>query len=370
MFAGYAVARGLQVHRDREIPMHKQKKVTFVLSAITALYAPGCGKRAEPPKIDAAHLKLFAPLPKVVAAKMGAPTEAQIALGRMLFYDPRLSRSQTVSCNTCHDLGKYGVDGQATSEGYKGQHGDRNSPTVYNAAGHIAQFWDGRAVDVEAQAKGPVLNPVEMAMPSGGRVVAVLKSMPGYVSAFRTAFPEDRDPVTFDNMAKAVGAFERGLVTPARWDRFLAGDEAALTAEEKAGFLAFTAAGCQNCHAGAWVGGNSFQKLGVAKPYHDMEDPGRYKVTKSEVDRMVFKVASLRNVEKTGPYFHSGKVPTLEQAVAQMGDYQLGKQLSEAEIQSITRWLKCLTGEIPAEYIRAPELPKSTARTPKAQLTD
>ena len=169
---------------------------------------------------------MFAPLPDGFPAKGGAATAAQIELGRMLYYETRLSKNQQISCNSCHLLDRYGVDGTPTSTGHKKQKGDRNAPTVYNAAGHIAQFWDGRASDVETQAKGPVLNPIEMAMPSDKHAVTVLKSMPEYVAAFRKSFPNDADPVTYDNMAKAIGAFERGLVTPSRWDKYLKGDKA------------------------------------------------------------------------------------------------------------------------------------------------
>ncbi len=186
--------------------------------------------------IDPAKLQLFAPLPAVMESKSNPITEEKVALGRMLYYEKRLSKSQQIACNSCHLLDKFGVDGHPTSDGHKGQKGDRNAPTVYNAAGHFVQFWDGRAADVEAQAKGPVMNPVEMAMPTEKEVIAVLKSMPEYVDAFKKAFPEDKDPVNYDNMSKAIGAFERKLVTPARWDKLLAGDQNALTAEEKAGF--------------------------------------------------------------------------------------------------------------------------------------
>ena len=218
----------------------------------------------------------------------------------MLFFEPRLSKSQKISCNSCHDLATYGVDNQPTSDGHKGQMGDRNSPTVYNAAAHFAQFWDGRAADVEAQAKGPVLNPVEMAMPAEPVVVKVLESMPEYVDAFTRAFPDDKKPVTYDNMARAIGAFERKLMTPSRWDAFLKGDQTALTPEEKVGFKTFIDAGCQTCHSGALLGGTLYQKMGLVKPFPRSADPGRAKVTKTAADQGVFKVPSLRNIEKTG----------------------------------------------------------------------
>jgi cytochrome c peroxidase len=344
----------------------------LLFGTVVCLFAlfPGCAKSgSESATIDPAQLKAYAPLPEVALGKEPI-TEEKVSLGRMLFYDARLSKSQKISCNSCHALTQYGVDNEPTSDGHKGQKGDRNSQTVYNAALHFAQFWDGRAPDVEEQAKGPVLNPVEMAMTSEKGVIAVLTSMPEYVDAFKKAFPNDRDPVTYDNMGNAIGAFERKLITPARWDKFLKGDQTALTAEEKAGFNIFVASGCQTCHAGALLGGNMFQKIGMAKPWPDTSDPGRFKVTKSEADKFVFKVPSLRNIEKTGPYFHNGKIATLKEAIAKMADYQVGETLSDAEIQSIETWMKSLTGAIPADYIQQPELPRSTSKTPKPSEAD
>ncbi len=344
--------------------MRNYQLTIAVFSAVLVALNLGCSSKVSS-TVDPARLQAFAALPESVPPSTGALTEEKIALGRMLYYETRLSRSQEISCNSCHMLDEYGVDGQATSDGHKGQKGNRNAPTVYNAAGHFVQFWDGRAADVEAQAKGPVMNPVEMAMPTEKQVVATLKSMPEYVQAFGKAFPDSKDPVSFDNMAVAIGSFERKLVTPARWDKFLRGDQAALTPEEKAGFNTFMAAGCQTCHVGTYVGGNLYQKLGVVKAYPDQSDLGRFQVTKAEADKMIFKVPSLRNIEKTGPYFHNGKVATLDQAITQMADYQLGKQLSPSEVSSVATWLKSLTGDLPTEYIKQPALPKSTARTPK-----
>jgi cytochrome c peroxidase len=345
--------------------------LSFMTVTVCLLATSACGpKGTAPVVVDSAKLALFAPLPDTIPPKAGGPEQERITLGRMLYYDPRLSSDQKVSCNSCHKLDKYGVDNEPTSTGFKGQHGDRNSPSVYNAAAHFAQFWDGRAADVEEQAKGPILNPVEMAAASDKQVVAVLKSMPEYVAAFKAAFPADKNPVTFDNVAIAIGTFERRLLTPARWDKFLKGDANALTNEEKAGFVTFTDAGCQMCHAGPLLGGNLYQKLGTVKPYPDTSAPGRMKVTKNEADRMVFKVPSLRNVAMTGPYFHNGKVATLPEAVSQMAEYQLGKQLTPEQVNAIVAWMKSLTGEIPADYIKPPELPKSTKTTPKAVSAD
>ena len=206
-------------------------------------------------------------------------TEEKIQLGRMLFFEKRLSKNHDVSCNSCHDLAKYGVDNEPTSPGHKGQRGDRNSPTVYNAGGHVAQFWDGRAKDLEEQAKGPILNPVEMAMPDEAYVLRTLKSMPGYVDAFKKAFPDDANPVTYDNMAKAIGAFERKLVTPSRFDDWRGGDQDALNEQEKRGFATFIKLGCPTCHVGPAIGGTTFQKFGLIKPWKDQSDLGRFVVT-------------------------------------------------------------------------------------------
>ncbi len=314
-------------------------------------------------------LKMFAPLPPVMDSQRNPITEAKVRLGRMLYYETRLSKGQDVACSTCHLLDRYGVDNERFSNGHKDQRGNRNAPTVYNAAGQVAQFWDGRAADVEEQAKGPVMNPVEMAMPSADQVTAVLRSIPEYATAFREAFPGQADPVTFDNMALAIAAFERKLVTPSRWDRFVQGDRKALTAAEQKGFSQFVSSGCATCHNGAYVGGASFQKLGAVKPWTRDTDPGRFAVTKSDADRASFKVPTLRNIEKTGPYFHDGSVATLSDAVALMGEYQTGKKLAPAEVQSIVVWLRALTGELPKDYIKKPDLPRSTPQTPQPDRT-
>ncbi len=346
-------------------------RFVVLIAAVSAV--AGCGKKPESTAIpavtvDPMKLRMFQPLPEIMPSDKNPVTEAKETLGRMLYYEPRLSKGHDISCNSCHMLDKYGVDLQPTSDGHKGKRGDRNSPTVYNAAGHFVQFWDGRAADVEEQAKAPVMNPVEMAMPSEKRVVAVLESMPEYVDLFQQAFPNDKQPISYENMARAIGVFERKLVTPSRWDKFLRGDSQALSNEEKAGFNLFMATGCQACHAGPYLGGNMYQMLGLAKPWPDVSDPGREKVTKNAADRMMFKVPGLRNIAETQPYYHNGQVQTLEQAVSRMTEYQLGKTLNDDEVRSIIAFLKTLTGKIPAEYIKMPVLPKSTSRTPKPEL--
>jgi cytochrome c peroxidase len=201
-------------------------------------------------------------------------------------------------------------------------------------------------------------------MPSNAAAVEVIKSMPDYVALFRAAFPKGQDPITYNNMALAIGVFERGLVTPSRWDAFIEGDQSALTDAEKSGFNTFAATGCQWCHSGPYVGGASYQKLGVMKPWSNQIDQGVYQLTKEENDKMVFKVPSLRNITKTGPYFHDGSVPTLDQAIRNMAVHQRGVTLTDAQVKSIEIWMGSLTGKIPMNYIKPPELPKSTPETP------
>jgi cytochrome c peroxidase len=343
----------------------EQRKAATERAKAQAAATASASAEAKAVAISADDLRPFRPLPKEFATELNPVTDAKIQLGRMLFHDKRLSLAQDISCNSCHDVTKFGVDGEKTSPGHKGSRGDRNSPTVYNAGGHVAQFWDGRAATLEDQAKGPILNPGEMAMHDEKAVLAVVESIPEYVKLFKDAFPKDKKAVSYTNLANAIGAFERRLVTPSRWDKFLEGDTNALTTEEKAGFALFTKTGCPGCHSGPAVGGGSFQKLGLIKPYPDQSDLGRFKVTKEEGDKMMFRVPSLRNIEKTAPYFHNGSIASLEEAVKTMGHHQLGKELTDKEIASIVTFLKALTGELPLDYAKAPELPKSTDKTPK-----
>jgi cytochrome c peroxidase len=268
----------------------------------------------------------------------------------------------------------YGVDhhsgaNAATSLGHRGQSGTRNAPSVYNAALHIAQFWDGRAVDVEEQAKGPILNPIEMAMPTNTAVVKVLKSIPGYAPLFASAFPGVADPITYDNLGIAIGAFERKLVTQDRFDRYMDGDMKALSQAEIDGLETFTRAGCPTCHSGPGIGGAGYRKLGALKMYKT-DDVGRYAVTKKEADRYFFKVPSLRNVDKTAPYFHDGSQTTLVSAVRFMSEYQTANgKLSDPEIAQVVTFLKSLTGELPMSYIAEPPMLPSGPTTPAPDPT-
>jgi cytochrome c peroxidase len=344
------------------------KRLLFLLSILIVLQNDAL--RAQPPMGKGPmgqgpmgngqmgmHGRMMGTLPEAMSSDTNPISTAKADLGRMLFYDPRLSKDGTVSCNSCHSLTNYGVDGKRVSTGFQGQQGTRNSPTVYNAAGQLAQFWDGRALNVEEQAKGPVLNPVEMAMASENDVVTTLRAIAGYEGPFRRAFPGEAQPITFNNMAKAIGVFERKLVTPSPWDRFLQGDRNAITAEQMGGHHQFMQSGCATCHNGPYVGGSMFQKLGADKPWPVVTDLGRIEVTKSAADRMVFKVPTLRNVAKTGPYFHDGRTSSLDEAVRLMGEHQLGLKLDEQQIRQIVAWLGTLTGEIPMDYIKAPVLP-------------
>ena len=284
----------------------------------------------------------------------GSLDPAQVELGRTLYFDKRLSKTGTQSCNSCHPLGQWGSDGNPTSPGAEGQLGGRNSPTVYHAAGYFAQFWDGRAINVEEQAKGPLVNPVEMGLKDGAHVERILKGIPAYKPLFAKAFPGQAEPITYDNVGKALGTFERGLVTPSRWDQYLKGDKNALSSAEVEGLRAFTNVGCMVCHTGEFLGGTMYEKVGAVEPWPNQKDEGRFSVTKDERDRMVFKVPTLRNIEKTAPYFHDGSAKTLADAVQMMGRHRLGLGLSKEEVSSITTWLASLTGELPREYIKEP----------------
>ncbi len=330
-----------------------------------ALSLVAAAPATKPPEPHGMAVKFFEPLPKEFRADKKSSSATQVELGRLLYFDPRLSKNHDVSCNSCHDLASFGVDGRKLSEGHRKQLGSRNSPTVYNAGNHIAQFWDGRAETLEEQATGPILNPVEMAMPDEARVVATLKSIPAYVKLFEKAFPKEKEPITLANVGRAIGAFERKLVTPGRFDRYLKGDRKALTAQEKAGLATFLEVGCTTCHNGPAVGGTSFQKLGLVEPWPDESDLGRFDHTKDEEDTLKFRVPTLRNVAKTAPWFHDGSKDSLEDVIRTMGKHQLGMALTDQQVTELKAFLESLTGELPARYIAPPKLPESGPETPK-----
>ena len=289
---------------------------------------------------------------------------AQVELGKKLYFDPRLSKSGFISCNSCHNLSMGGTDNLKTSIGHNWQRGPINAPTVLNSSMNVAQFWDGRAADLKAQAGGPIANPGEMAF-SHTLAIDVLKSIPDYVIEFKQVFGTDEPNI--DEVTQAIAEFEKTLVTPnSRFDQWLLGNQDALTAEERAGYQLFKASGCVACHNGPAVGGNSFQKMGVVEPYQAKSPAeGLSAVTGNDADRFKFKVPTLRNVALTYPYFHDGEAETLTEAVDVMGRLQLGKEFTEQENAQIVAFLKTLTGDQPA--FQLPILPPSTDATPRPQ---
>lgn len=293
------------------------------------------------------------------------PENAEVVeLGKMLFFDPRLSKSGFISCNSCHNLSMGGTDNIKTSIGHKWQQGPINAPTVLNAGMNLAQFWDGRAKDLKEQAGGPIANPGEMAS-THDMAVKVIDSIPQYREQFKKAFGTNE--VNIDRVTTAIAAFEETLVTPgSRFDKWLGGDKDALTQAELDGYKLFKSAGCVKCHNGPAVGGNSFEKMGVYKPYQTSNPAvGRMDVTGKEEDRYLFKVPTLRNVELTYPYFHDGGAATLEEAVDTMGKIQVNREFSKEEIANIVAFLKTLTGNQPD--FKLPVLPPSNNATPRPQ---
>jgi cytochrome c peroxidase len=342
----------------------------FFLSLIfLALWAGSADAQGD---LLARSKALFQPIPdKPPALKDNNPlTPEKIDLGKMLYFDPRLSASSLISCNTCHNLGLGGADLQETSVGHGWQKGPRNAPTTLNAVFNIAQFWDGRAKDLAEQAKGPVQASVEMNNKPAD-VVKTLKSIPEYAEKFSAAFPGVKEPLTFDNMAMALEAFEATLLTPdSAFDRYLKGEDSALSSQEKRGLLVFMDKGCGSCHNGVNIGGTGYFPFGVKEaPPAEVRPPGdkgRFKVTSTAADQYVFRAPALRNVAITMPYFHSGKVWKLEDAVAIMGSAQLGIRLTEEESGDITAFLGTLTGKQP--QVEYPILPPSSDTTPHPVL--
>lgn len=336
-----------------------------VLMMATAL---GClTGAAQADALRDAALQMFKPLPSTVPAVKDNPvTPEKVELGKALFFDPRLSASGVFSCYSCHNLATGGDDNMETSVGHGWQKGPRNAPTALNAVLNEAQFWDGRAEDLAAQAKGPIQAGVEMAN-TPEQVVLTLNSMPAYVAAFKASFPGEGEPVSFDNMAKAIEAFEATLITPAPFDAWLNGDDAALSDQAKAGLQLFIDKGCSSCHSGVNVGGHGYYPFGlVEKPGAEVLPPGdkgRFAVTETADDAYVFRAAPLRNIALTAPYFHSGKVWNLSVAVEIMAESQLGESLKPEETAQMVAFLDSLTGKLPE--ITLPVLPPETDATPR-----
>jgi cytochrome c peroxidase len=285
-----------------------------------------------------------------------------VELGKKLYFDPRLSKSGFISCNSCHNLSMGGTDNIPTSIGDKWQQGPINAPTVLNSSLNVAQFWDGRAADLKAQAGGPIANPGEMAF-SHTLALGVIESIPAYAREFKVVFGKDK--IDIDQVTAAIAEFEKTLVTPnSRFDQWILGKKDALTADELAGYALFKDSGCIACHNGEAVGGNSFQKMGVVEPYKSNDKVvGLAAVTGKDADRFNYKVPTLRNVELTYPYFHDGAANTLAEAVDVMGRLQLGKKFTDQENAQIVAFLKSLTGDQPQFML--PILPPSSDKTPR-----
>lgn len=342
---------------------HRLFALVTILTILTAFQlAAGddgaTGMTADQQQWEQAKI-LFKPLPAAAPNPDNPVTAAKVELGKKLYLDPRLSKDGNVSCNSCHSLAAFGVDRLPFSPGDAGELGGRNSPTVLNAALHVAQFWDGRAADVEEQAGMPILNPVEMAIPSEEFLVDRLSRYPEYEARFAASFPDAEKPLTYENIARALAAFERTLLTPSRFDRYLEGDLSALSSQEKAGLGIFVGYGCTSCHNGMTIGGHIFRKFGLNDDYwvhtHSRKiDEGRYPVTGEEEDKFVFKVASLRNVAETYPYFHDGSVTKLDDAIRVMLELQVGVGLADEEVENVVAFLGTLSGKVPAATMPAP----------------
>jgi cytochrome c peroxidase len=336
------------------------KQLVFLLLA--AIVLSSCSNQqsaTEQSKLSEADSLLLATAQRYFATLPEAadPNTPLALLGKKLYYDSTFSASGTMSCNTCHPIHNYGVDNEPTSPGHDGTRGTRNSPTTFNAYFHVAQFWDGRSPDLADQAKGPVLNPIEMGLQKPEDVVALIKKSEDYNNMFALAFPEAEEPVSFDHFAVAIAEFEATLATPAAFDAFLSGAVTQLDEQQKEGLSLFIETGCIACHIGPGLGGNMMQRFGLVHgPYweftgSEIKDLGKAEVTGNEQDQYVFKSPSLRNIEKTAPYFHDGSIGSLEEAIRIMAFTQLGKELTNEQITTLIAFFKSLTGEIPAHAL-------------------
>ncbi|HSB68608.1 MAG TPA: cytochrome c peroxidase [Candidatus Methylomirabilis sp.] len=310
---------------------------------------------------------LFKPLPKEMSSPDNPITSEKVALGRLLYFDTRVSVDGTVSCARCHQPFLHGTDALPKAIGAEGRENPRNAPTVLNAALQFVEHWRGDRTSVEDQATQALIGPPSFGNPSYESAMAKLKGIPGYSGLFAKAFPEEKEPVTPQNWGKAIGAYERTLVTPSPFDAYLAGDEQALSPDAEAGLREFVQTGCATCHNGVNVGGGLFQKFGLLEDYWKATgstqlDKGRVDVTHNPGDTYAFKVPSLRNVAMTPPYFHDGSVATLPKAVRVMARLQLGKTLSDTQVSRIVAFLRTLTGKLPSNFAEVPVLPASGFR--------
>ncbi len=339
--------------------MKRMVSLCLLLSLMTAGLVYGASGDGA---LIARAKQFFEPLPSVMTSTENPVTPEKVKLGKILFYETRISVDGTVSCAKCHPVSHYAVDGLRVAVGNNCKLNPRNAPTVFNAAGQISEHWIGNRKNVEDQAKQALTGPPSFGMQSYESVEKKLREIKGYAPLFRAAFPEDKEPVTVDNFAKAVGAFERTLVTPSPFDSFLKGDAGALPVLEKKGLETFLDTGCMACHLGTYVGGQMYRKFGVFEPYwkytkSEKIDEGRYVVTKKESDKYVFKVPVLRNVAMTAPYFHDGSVDSLEDAVVIMAKVQLGKDIDAKQAAGVAGFLNSLTGGIPQDAQKVPILP-------------
>lgn len=333
------------------------------LLTVFVLFLYACGGGNQPsaivadttPTLD--EQALYEKATTIFAALPPSPDAStpKVLLGKRLYLETALSVNGKLSCNSCHKLDGFGVDNESVSPGHDGTRGDRNSPTVFNTSLHVAQFWDGRAPNLIEQAKGPILNPIEMGLPNEAAAVKNIKAIGDYEPMFKEAFGNSK-AITYQNIAEAIAAFEQTLLTPSPFDEYLSGNQNALTTEQKRGLQTFINAGCIACHSGVALGGSLYQKFGLVQgPYWDYTgsqkpDSGRALVTRNETDAFVFKTPSLRNVDKTAPYFHDGSVSELEKAIDIMAKTQLGRSLTESEIAEIKAFLSALTGTLARNY--------------------
>lgn len=344
---------------------HRQFIPSLTLAAL--LFVAVMPSRAADPDLLAQARQVFKPLPVDAATAENPLTPEKIRLGRLLFFEPRVSADGTVSCARCHQPALYGTDALPKSIGAAYRTHPRHAQTVLNAAIQFVQHWRGDRVSVEDQAIKALIAPPAYGHTNYDAALAKIKAVPGYPELFASAFPGQAEPVTADNWGKAIGAYVRTLLTRAPLDAFLSGDTNALSATAQAGLRTFIRVGCVGCHHGVGIGGGMYQKFGITEDYWNathsaVVDKGRFEVTQNPSDLYVFKVSSLRNVAMTPPYFHDGSVATLPMAVRVMGRVQLGKTLTDTEVDEIVAFLHTLTGPLPANFATMPALPPGSAR--------
>jgi cytochrome c peroxidase len=341
--------------------------VRVILASAIAVLVISAGTAADESALLVEARQVFQPLPKDMSPAGAAVNKDLVALGRMLFFDPRVTADSNVSCATCHQPALYGTDARPTSIGVQQRQHPRNAPTILNAALTFVNHWRGDRESLEDQAKQALESPITSGLDEHD-VVDRLRRIGGYAPLFEAAFPKDTHPITIKTMAMAIAAYERTLVTPSRFDAYLAGDVAALSPAARAGLQSFIRVGCATCHSGVGIGGGMYQKFGIVEDYWIATgsrtiDKGRTDVTKDSADLYVFRVPSLRNVAMTAPYFHDGSVATLADAVRVMARVQLGLKLSDPEVNDIVAFLGSLTGNLPPEFAAAPVLPPAAVIT-------